>query len=114
MNLLGRFDSPSGGETDDTTGDTGSGISGGRGKFVTSETEIIGVLVADHGASDAGVRSPEHDLDIFEGVGGTSIGSSGHVTEITVVADFGSRSSVGLATGVVMRSSSLASLSEVT
>ena len=81
---------------------------------MTTLTEIVDILVADHGASDTGVRSVEHDLGVFEGVGGVSIRSGSHVTEITVVSDFGSRSSVSLASRVVMRSSSLASLSEVT
>ena len=81
---------------------------------MTTLTEIVDILVADHGASYTGVRSVEHDLGVFEGVGGVSIRSGSHVTEITVVSDFGSRSSVSFASRVVMRSSSLASFGEVT
>ena len=107
------FDSPGGGESDDTAGNTSSGISGSRRKFVTSLTEIIDILVANHSAANAGVRSVEHDLGVLVGVRGVSVSSSNNVTEITVVSDFGSRSSVSLATGVVMGSSSLASFGEV-
>ena len=81
---------------------------------MTTETKIVFVRVANHGAADAGVRAPKHDFVIFERVRGIAIFFSFYATEITVVTNFGIRSTVSLVIRVVMRSSSLASLGEVT
>ena len=81
---------------------------------MTTLAKIIRVGVANHGASNDRVLSVEHELIIIVSKGGLAIFAGNDISEITVMPNFVTRASVGHALGIPVRSSSLATLNQVT
>ena len=102
-----------GSDADDATSDTSAGVASGGGEFVTTDTEVIDVGVADHRAANDGVRSVKHEKTISHVDGGLAVLASLYVTEITMVSDLTFGSTMNDLLGVPMRASSGASVDEV-
>ena len=101
------------GDADDAASDATASIASGRGKLVAADTKVIDVGVADHGASNDGVRSVKHEKSVGHVNGSLAVFASDYVTEITVVTDFAVGSTMDNLLGVPVRASSGASVDEV-
>ena len=102
-----------GSDADDATSDTTAGVASGGGKFVTTDTEVIDVGVADHRAANDGVRSVKHEKTICHVDGGLAVLASLYVAEITMVSDLAFGTTMNNLLGVPVRASSGASVDEV-
>ena len=102
-----------GSDADDATSDTTAGIASGGGEFVTTDTEVIDVGVADHRAADDRVRSVKHEEAIRHVDGGLAVLASLYVAEITMMSGLAVGTAMNDTLGVPVRSSSNASFEEV-
>ena len=101
------------GDADDATSDTTAGVASGGGEFVTTDTEVIDVGVADHRAANDGVRSVKHEKTISHVDGGLAVLASLYVAKITMVSDLAIGAAMNDLLGVPVRASSGASVDEV-
>ena len=101
------------GQTDDSTGNAGTSVSGRGGFFVASLSEIIDFALADARPTDDRLSARELDESVFVVQTRDSIFTGFNVAHVTNVAHFGVRTTVDGAVRVEMGSSSLASLNQV-
>ena len=80
---------------------------------MATNTEVIDVGVADHGASNDGVRSVKHEMTVVHVYGSLAVIASNYVSEITVVTNLAVGATMDDLLGVPMRASSNASFDEV-
>ena len=101
-------------ETNDTASDTSTSVTCLGGLFVTTLTEVIGLGVADAGATNDRVLTVDHDHMVLHVELGDTVGTSLNIAQVTNVSNFSVGATMNNTVRVEVGTSSLAAFNEVT